>query len=47
MEEEAKGEAQWAVVQEKLEQDREVRINVCLPKTGILDHRLVRDNGSV
>ena len=27
LEEEAKGEAQWAVVQEKLEQDREVRSN--------------------
>lgn len=28
LEEEAKGEAQWAVVREKLEQEREVRVSL-------------------
>ena len=45
LEEEAKGKAQWAMVQEKLEQDREVRSSGCLSKTDIYYRRLLSDHG--
>lgn len=36
LEEEAKGEAQWAVVREKLEQEREVRVRLVVPDAIVL-----------